>query len=197
MIGKILIICVYPLQSAEDEEEVEEKDRVMDDEEQSSEYREEGVSVIERVLLKGEKEDQLDTAEATEVVQGISCSKLLYKLKAVEEYLRELEGGKRPEVDVRDEEVDGSDNRSVASSTTSTLRGHQQSSGSNREGGDSTSVGGGIVLTENMKQIVGQLSEICGEVSGSIRERSGEESVADDGVAATKIVQELLEKVSH
>lgn len=168
----------------------------MDDEEQSSEYREEGVSVIERVLLKGEKEDQLDTAEATEVVQGISCSKLLYKLKAVEEYLRELEGGKRPEVDVRDEEVDGSDNRSVAWSTTSTLRGHQQSSGSNREGGDSTSVGGGIVLTENMKQIVGQLSEICGEVSGSIRERTGEESVADDGVAATKIVQELLEKVS-
>lgn len=163
-----------------------------DDEEQSSEYREEGVSVIERVLLKEgerEKEDQLDTAEATEVVQGISCSKLLYKLKAVEEYLRELEGGKRPEVD---EEVDGSDNRSVASSTTSTLRGHQQSS--NREGGDSTSVGGGgIVLTEDMKQIVGQLSEICGEVSGSIR--TGEESAADDGVTATKIVQELLEKV--
>lgn len=164
-----------------------------DEEEQSSEYREEGVSVIERVLLKEgdrEKEDQLDTAEATEVVQGISCSKLLYKLKAVEEYLRELEGGKRPEVD---EEVDGSDNRSVASSTTSTLRGHQQSS--NREGGDSTSVGGGIVLTEDMKQIVGQLSEICGEVSGSIRERTGEESAADDGVAATKVVQELLEKV--
>lgn len=161
---------------------------------------EEGVSVIERVLRreKGE-DDQLDTAESTEVVQGISCSKLLYKLKAVEQYLSELEGsgGKKetaPEiVDLGVEEVqeqeEGCDSRSVASSTTSTLRGPSRSKDS------SSKDGAGGALTENMKQIVGQLSEICGEVSGSIRERSDNEGDREDATTTT-MVQELLEKVS-
>lgn len=164
---------------------------------------EEGVSVIERVLRreKGE-DDQLDTAESTEVVQGISCSKLLYKLKAVEQYLRELEGsgGEKetaPEiVDLGVEEVqeqeEGCDSRSVASSTTSTLRGPSRSKDSS--GKDSAGGACGGALTENMKQIVGQLSEICGEVSGSIRERSDNEGDREDATTTT-MVQELLEKV--
>lgn len=158
------------------------------------------MSVIERVLRreKGE-DDQLDTAESTEVVQGISCSKLLYKLKAVEQYLRELEGsgGEKetaPEivdlgVDEVQEQEEGCDSRSVASSTTSTLRGPSRS----KDSGSKDSAGG--ALTENMKQIVGQLSEICGEVSGSIRERSDNEGDREDATTTT-MVQELLEKVS-
>lgn len=156
------------------------------------------MSVIECGLSSGEKEkeDQLDSTEATEAVHGISCSKLLYKLKAVEKYLQELETGEKTrdvlDVAVAEQELLGDDereNRSVASSTTSTLRGRGKSIAVE---GDA----GGVVLTEDMKQIVGQLSEICGEVSGSIRERmTSEDADGEEEVAANNRIQELLDKV--
>lgn len=183
-------------------------------EDEGSDYQEDdGRSVVERALSKEEcatekekkKEDQLDTAEATEAVQGISCSKLLYKLQAVEKYLRELETGEKQAVmvdlrtvDERQKEAaeeEEEDNRSVAASTTSTLRSRRDPEI------------GGAVSANDMKQIVGQLSEICGEVSGTIRERISSTSEQDEKevllirgkeeeVLASSRVLDLLEKVS-
>ena len=157
-------------------------------EEGDEEEDEDGVSVIERGVVdedkdhredEPEKDDELDTAEATEVVQGISCSKLLYKLRAVEKYLRDLEGGEAKQEEVIDLQMGEGDSSSVASSTTSTLRSTRG------------------VPREDVQQIVGQLSEICGEVSGSIRGRIAEDAkeIREDDFEANNKITELLEKV--
>lgn len=172
-------------------------------EEEESDYQEEDdcESVIERVVNhrnKGAVEeedcpekgdgDQLDTSEATEAVQGISCSKLLYKLRAVEKYLLEMDTGEkkqRHEVVEWNGAEDEEDQalRSASSSTTSTLRGR-----------GTARTEDGVVMTEDMQQLVGQLSEICGEVGETIRGRSsggqGEKELADNNR-----IQELLDKV--
>lgn len=105
-------LSYFPFQSAEDEDE-DQSEAVADDED--------GVSVIER-MLSGVECD-LDSEEATEAVKGISPSKLLDKLQAVEKYLLEQqeEGEKRRQpVDMF---MDECDQLSFNSSTTSTLRG--------------------------------------------------------------------------
>lgn len=194
------------------EEEEEEQPETGD-----SEYQE-GVSVIERVLgrRKAEGGESEDGSEVVQLEGARGCSQLLYKLKAVERIISELEEGMAEEddkessmyssdasldsvvqVDQNGSEVgEGSDNRSMASSTTSTLR-------CRRRGSDG---GAGTVLTENMKRVVDKLRDICGEVSGPIRARMSEREDGDeeeedkdkdeaDTGESSKRVMELEEKV--